>query len=788
MRIALFGLTLGVIAVGFSPVLPSRVVLLGTLLSVAWLVLASSLRSNKALTRGCGRYGQCARTVRWVQGVLGLLLGLCLGVLHGYSVQQQQLSPHCVNVPLLVSGQVVSLPVIGKSPFGGQRARFQFSLTQPLPGGCDGPRYLQLSYYGEAEIQPGQVWQFSARLKQPRGLSNPGIFDAQYWFVERGIHAVGSVKGEGTLLTSSRARSQRHHQWRLGLRHRIDSLPLPETSRAVLAALTIADKSGIDDKLWQQFAALGINHLLVISGLHVGLVAGLGLLVGRVLASPLQGVHRVFSLTAPCCALLAAGSYMALAGFTLPTQRAFIMLLVFVVGTALARPQPAIVGLLYAATVIVLLNPLATLGSGFWLSFGAVLSLLWLANWQRGDRWLPRFAMTHGYMTLVMFPMGAFFFGGASVVSMLANAVLIPVIGLFVVPIALCAAIAHLLGFWGEWALWILAGEILAFLLAAIDAIAGGRTLLFQYSSGSTLAVCLAVVGCVVLVVPLHWRWRLPALLLPLWLLLPSGEVTRGDATETSITVLDVGQGTAVLVRAGHRVLLYDTGGGTPGGYTLGNAVVIPYLRSLGVTQLDTIIVSHQDADHSAGLPDVLRAFPVARLRYGGEPEPNSEASFQGKRCEAGESWRWPGGQVFSILSPAAEHGLSRNNGSCVLSISVAGKKLLFTGDIDGKRERILARYWTDRLASEALLVGHHGSKTSSYASFLKWAQPEIALVSAGYANRFGHPHADVTKRLQEAGAVLYNTAQNGAVTITVRADGEILTRVSRHPLRPYWM
>lgn len=783
--VTLLALVVGIVVTGLSPVLPrpSAVVVTALLFGI--------LQSRFSRKR------TCATCLVW-----GLLLGAFIAALYGQHQLAQQLSAHCVKQPLTISGRIISLPVIAPSPFGGLRSRFLFELTEALPASCGGVSRLQLSYYGDASLNPGEFWQFSVRLKRPQGLSNPGLFDAQYWFVQEGIHAVGSVKGEGRSIPASGSApagliqrySVVHHQWRLKLRNHINSLPFSAPVRAVLAALTIADKSGITPLMWQQFAALGINHLLVISGLHVGLVAGLGLYLGRAAALPfalggLRAAHRLSVWMPAGVALLSAGTYMALAGFTLPTQRAFVMIAVFVLGTAATRPQPALASVLYAAVAILSLNPLGALGSGFWLSFGAVLGLLWLASWQKGLPGWRRFLTTHTYMTLVMLPLGAFFFGGASVISMFANAFLIPIVGLIVVPLSLLAALAHLLGMWWEWLFWLLAGQMLELVLEAIGRVTQfNGALFFQSMPSGQLALLLGVIGCVLLVFPLQWRWRLPLLLLPLALLLPP-QTLSADAQDTmQVTILDVGQGTAVVVHAGGRALLYDTGGGTPGGYTLAASVVVPYLKSLGVAKLDTLIVSHQDADHSAGVAEVLRAFPVSRLRYGGAPDRSVHARYSGRPCSAGEAWRWPQGQTFTLLAPAQEPGLSSNNGSCVLQIEYAGARVLLTGDIDGRRERGLATYWREGLYSQVLLAGHHGSKTSSYWSFLKWVLPDAVVFSAGYANRFGHPHPDIVERFSAADVRQFNTAQSGAITLEMSRQGRVSIIENRAVFRPYWM
>lgn len=731
----------------------------------------------------------------------GCLAGLCLGAmvasLYGQLVMARTLSPACTHIAQRVAGQVSALPTVKESVFGGIQQRFILELSEPLPAACGAPRRLMLSYYGAATILPGEHWRFSVRLKQPRGHSNPALHDRQYWFVQAGIHAVGSVKGEGVRLNANHPGAQLHQRWRHRVSERVKTLPFAQDVRAVLAALTIADKSGINTALWQQFASLGVNHLLVISGLHVGLVAGLALLVARGLCAPLRQLPGIRRWAPAVLSISAAGLYMALADFSLPTQRAFTMLVCFLLATGLMRPQPAALGLLYAALILLLLNPLAALGSGFWLSFGAVAALLWLAAWRAGaPRW-RQFVGTHGYMTLAMFPLGAYFFGGASVVSMLANAILIPLVGLVVVPLALIAALGHLLDSWLQWLPWLVAGTVLEAALAAMAAVtsvAGGG--LFRVTAGGFLPAAMALMACLVLPVPLSWQLRLPTLVLLLPLLFVPARLHIGAAggadyvstepvsTATRVSFLDVGQGTAVVVQAGNRALLYDTAGGVAGEYTLANAVVVPYLHRQGIAVLDTLIVSHQDADHSAGMGDVLGAFAVGRLRYGGD----AGALHRGKPCVAGEAWRWPGGQVFQMLSPAHEPDLDSNNGSCVLRIQAGGRQVLLAGDIDGGRERLVARYWPDRVSSDVLLAAHHGSKTSSYWSFIKHVKPAFAVISAGYANRFGHPHPEVTARLQAADASVYATPHSGALTFEIEADGALTVVANRAVLRPYWM
>jgi len=294
----------------------------------------------------------------------------------------------------------------------------------------------------------------------------------------------------------------------------------------------------------------------------------------------------------------------------------------------------------------------------------------------------------------------------------------------------------------------------------------------------------LALLAAVLLVLPAAGRVRLLALLMALPLALPRGLADERTAPLTRVTVLDVGQGTAVVVRTGRRVLVYDTGGGDPVGSNMTKSVVLPYLRSQGIAALDTLVISHPDTDHSAGATTLLGAMPVGRLRYG-DRVPGVTG---GQYCVSGEAWRWPGGPSFQFLSPALESHLASNDRSCVLQIEVDSYRLLLVGDIERGRERELVRYWGRNLRQDWLLVAHHGSATSSTHTLLKVMRPGMAVVSSGYANRFGHPHPDVLRRLRHIGARVLSTAESGALEFEF-APGEA-PRVSRYRLekRRFWM
>ncbi|GAB5449949.1 MAG: hypothetical protein Hals2KO_02770 [Halioglobus sp.] len=557
-----------------------------------------------------------------------------------------------------------------------------------------------------------------------------------------------------------------------------------------MRALTVADSSGLSGEVQRAFRSFGISHLLVISGLHIGLVGGLGLLLGRLLVV-LTGGHRLWRSWLPVViALACAAFYSLLASFTLPAQRALIMLAVFLITRAAGRWRQGWNSLLMAALAVLLLNPLAVTGSGFWLSFGAVAALLWYSGWRSGAGYKPaipaRLFGTHFYMSLIMLPLGGWFFGGGSLVASVANMVLIPLVGFYIVPLALLGAFSARCGLGLATLCWELAALPLRWLLPLATSEAASDAGLFWYLQGSSTAFLLALMGLALFLLPDRRRTVPFAAMLALPLLLPATAIAPEPSRALKVTVFDVGQGTAVLIQAGRRALLYDTGPGDPGGRNVGEDLLLPALSAAGIRRLDTLVVSHGDLDHSAGAQTLLSQIPVRRLRRGadGFELPGSSA------CEAGESWRWPGGQRFRFLSPGLNGSTSpaaRNNASCVLQVDIDGYRLLLAGDVERPGELQAVVYWRDALRSQWLLVAHHGSATSSSYSKLKHMQPTVAVVSAGYRNNFRHPHPSVVARLDTFGAQILNTAREGALEFTIR-DGQLQeTRGYRRGSRPYW-
>ena len=774
MQSWMIGMVLGLVLTGYAPALPP------------WsLVIPVVLWVTALAPRVCLRWPSRSVPRVLLRVLVGFSWGVLVGVSHGHSLLDDRLPTYCVGQSLEVEGQVASLPSQRAVPGIGIRQTFRFRVNSIAPAECAAPRYVLLNYYGARRMVPGDFWRFPVRLKKPWGLSNPGGYNGQAWLVQAGIHATGSVRLSRPHEYLGRGLSGTHHRLRQRIATRIESLGLKPDIAAVLRAVTVADKSAIDEPLWSLFQQFGINHLLVISGLHVGLVAGMGYLFGAALVRLFVRSRYSGACVPGLCALLAAFLFAALAGFSLPAVRALCMLACVLTAVWSGRLTIAWSHLLLAALVVLLLNPLAAIGSGFWLSFGSVAGLLWYLCWRRSVGRGRAVVGTHAYMALLMLPFGAFFFQGASLVGALGNLIMIPLVGWIVVPAALAASASYLLELPFETVLWRCAAWPLEQILP-LGAMLADRGGSWIYLSRNTVlpAMVLALCGIGLLVVPAAGWFRMLSVLLFLPVLLPDKPNGQTPLQKTEVTVFDVGQGTAVLIRAGSHALLYDTGGGQREGPNIATRVILPLLESEGVNVLDTLIVSHPDLDHSAGQQAVIATVSVQRLRYGGVPA----QTLPGLPCVAGEAWHWPGGPTFQFLSPAVAIPLKRNNASCVLMVRVGGSRLLLPGDIESVQERALVEYWGRGLDADWLLAGHHGSQTSSSWPWLKFSSPSTVIVSSGYANRFGHPHEDIVVRYRALDIQVLETWRAGALRLEFSPTQAPTFTLWRDKKRRYWL
>ncbi|NQY03241.1 MAG: DNA internalization-related competence protein ComEC/Rec2 [Halieaceae bacterium] len=727
----------------------------------------------------------------------GALSGLGWGTIYATQRLKRTLPKDCLRERLEIAGTVSGLPqrwvTVGRPPVHS----FDFEVARLEPERCQGPVKLRLNYYGERTIKAGESLQLNVRLRRPRGLANPGVVPREAWYHLNGIDALGSVSGQPLDLAHSTASAGSIHsigagvaRLRATISEAIDQTSIHEGSAAILKALAVADRSGISPELWRLFQQLGVVHVLVVSGLHIGLVALMGLGLGA-------GLNRVLGLLGlaprwllgPALGAMSAGAYAALAGFSLPTVRALVMVWVMLAALASARMASSARALVLAVTLIVLWQPLSPISPGFWLSAGAVALLLWWSLWQPSRQKWSTVWRTHLYMCLVMMPLTAVWFSGVSTVAALANMITVPLISIWVVPLTLIGIplsiisqpMADLAWRLASWPLntWLQLAQGFHWVL--------GQSVYINTGMGISSAM-LALIVMLALLLPVGVRARA---LLASALVAVLASPNPAPSWASRLVVLDVGQGTAVVFQEGKRAALIDTGGGDPAAITRLDAVVLPWLQREGIRELDTLVVSHADLDHSAGASALLRRLPVSRVRLGealGAHGPLVLASGADvSRCRLGESWRWSDDTHFTVMS-GVDRRLSGNDASCVIAINSHGVRFLLPGDITAGLEKSLVRYWQEDLKSEVLLASHHGSLSSSSSAWLRRVDATSVVYSAGYANAFGHPHWRVEKRVDLTGAHSVVTGEHGALEYRVGADGSLtLTRHSFSP-RYWWM
>lgn len=713
-------------------------------------------------------------------------IGFCWALVTAHLRLADRLAPELEGRDIDVVGIVASLPAAGE-----RSLRFEFEpehAEAKLPGKIllawyRSPSFEEQPSVVAAPVHPGDRWRFTVRLRRPHGNVNPQGFDYEAWLLERGLGATGYVRSARNSLPEQlgtrNSFSDQIEKIRGSVRDRFKQVLGETPASGILAALAVGDQRSISAEEWQLFNRTGVTHLMSISGLHVTMVSGLAAWFAGWLwrRSAFLMMRLPARKAAALAAIAGALGYSLIAGFAVPAQRTFWMVTVVALALCTGRIAAPARTLALALAVVLAFDPWAGLSPGFWLSFGAVTLIFFVATGKQSV--LGQWLQVQWAITLGLAPATLLLFARVSIVGPLANAVAIPLVSAVVTPLALLAAVLP----WD--ALLELAAWLLQWLLQFLEWCAALPAALWQQHTPPLWSVLLALAGVAWLLAPrgLPWRAMGLAMMLPA-VALPPPAPAPGEAW---ITTLDVGQGLAVLVRTANRALLYDAGPGF-GETDSGERIIAPYLRATGIERLDTMVVTHNDTDHSGGAASVAANLEVGELLHSlpdGHPLPGMVAGA--RRCAAGESWEWDGVR-FAILHPAsaAARAKKSNDLSCVLKVMAGGRSMLLTGDIERLAEGELARRDAAALASDVLLVPHHGSRTSSSADFLAAVRPAVAVIPVGYRNRFGHPHADVAERYRDAGIRVWRTDLEGAVTVHL-ANDKITLKSQRREARRYW-
>ena len=723
---------------------------------------------------------------------LAMALGFCWALGLAHLKMADRLAPELEGKDVEVVGIVASLPAIGE-----RSLRFEF---EPERGGVDGaevalPDRILLSWYRSAAyedqpslladpVHPGERWRLTVRLRRPHGQLNPHGFDYEAWLLERGVGSTGYVRSSKKAfpekLGERNSFSDRIEQIRERVRDRFKNVLGETPAGGILAALAVGDQRAISPEEWRLFNRTGVTHLMSISGLHVTLISGLF----AWLASWLWRRSSWLMLRLPArkagagAAIAGAFGYTLIAGFGVPAQRTCLMVTVVALALWSGRIASPARTLALALGAVLLLDPWAVLAPGFWLSFGAVALIFFTSN--ENEATAKQWLRVQWAITIGLAPAALFLFSRVSVVGPLANAVAIPVVSAVVTPLALIAAVLPWDG------LLLFTAWLTEWLLQFLEWCASLPAATWQQHAPPLWSVVLALAGVLWLLAPRGVPWRATglALMLPA-VALPPPSPAIGEAW---ITTLDVGQGLAVVVRTANRALIYDAGPAFGAEADSGERVIAPYLRAEGITRLDMMVVTHNDNDHSGGAASVTENFEVdALLSSLAAGHPLLGLVPDARRCAAGQRWDWDGVR-FEFLHPEGVEARAKksNDLSCVLKVSAGGRSMLLTGDIEKPAEAELVHRGAAALASDVLLVPHHGSRTSSSAEFLAAVHPAAAVVPVGYRNRFRHPNAGVMERYAAMNVRIFRTDRDGAVTIGL-SNESLNIEGERQKRRRYW-
>nr|WP_041419936.1 DNA internalization-related competence protein ComEC/Rec2 [Shewanella violacea] len=647
-------------------------------------------------------------------------------------------------------------------------------------------KVLRLSWKQAPKLAIGEQWEFLVKPKPITGVLNQGGYNQQRSMLSRHIVMKGSVKS-GIKLTEA-----------VSLRSRIINELKPELAHFahgdLMLAILLGDKSLIDSQRWRSLRVSGSGHLIAISGLHLSVVTTWVFFLSLYLLARFKpSLSRKNILIAGLLSAFCAIFYAYLAGFSLPTQRALIMLLLLLTMGLMKRFSSSWERLLYALFIILVLDPLTCMSAGFWLSFSALgIIFLTLSQWTKfvphqeeasGARLnvkhkLKLFWSVQWRLSLGLGLLQALLFGGISVYGLLFNLVLVPWFSLIVIPVSfLCFSIWALgqvfsMDFPQIFALVDMSLVPMSIGFSMIESLPGA----WMSVSGQTIA-CLSfsILGLILLCRVSHPRWRLVSLILfmPLGLNVLFGLIAPRQS-EWRLHLLDVGQGLSAVIEKSGKALIYDTGAAYGANFSYAERVILPFLRYRGLDSVDYLVLSHSDNDHAGGAQLLIDSFPDASVI-------SDIAKYSQLDCRP-KSLLWQGLKLEILAPNTPEDG---NNGSCVLRVSDDEHQLMLSGDIEEEGEVLLLAS-SQTLQSEVLVAPHHGSRTSSTTAFINRVSPQLVLFPAGFNNRYGFPKQDVVERYQFMGAQVLVTGNEGQVSVLFR-HGERRISTYRADLAPFW-
>lgn len=709
-----------------------------------------------------------------------------------------------LNLPVQIVGKVINLPEIGYSMHGVKKASFLFEIHQ-IKNTTDSHRYflkpkIKLSWYeGRKDFLPeiitGQKWCLPVKLKSNHSSINPKAFDYEQYLFTQDIVARGSVN---TRNSAFQLLEEHGFDLRFWLSNQIDKTFKNSTNLALYKALLIGDKSKINAQQWEVLEKTGTIHLMAISGLHIGIMALLGFVLfgwlWRVLIRYSAKIRKIPKVLFSAVAVLFLISfYLYISGAAVSTQRAWIMAAVFILLLFLRRKFQPWSALSLSAIAVVIWQPSSVLNTGFWLSFGAVF-LIFLTLQQPRVKPLKVWQKTiliQFVLTLGMIPLLAFYFQQIPFISSVANLIAVPVVSILALPFLFLTLISNLIlmDLYPPLAFFVVQvndfiWHYLWLFLTQVSTISSGLNNGF-WALGR---VEIWQVSLVYLIWFMLYRFKiklriaLPLAIISFFILIALLSIWNVDRPtkqgEIKLTVLDVGQGQALVMETKNHTVVYDTGAKWGAKLDGAKLALLPYLKQQKVNEIDLLMVSHGDLDHSGGVVSLLKKVKALE-KVSGQARKLNKLARRNDFTDCHQK-KWVFDEVlFSVISRPKEKA-SDNNRSCVLQITTGTQSIMIMGDVSKKIEKTLIKRHGNSLQSGILIAGHHGSNTSTSNDWLKIVKPTMVVFVTGYKNRFGFPKQKIIDRVEKHNSKWLNTACSGAIEFTITPTSWQLNNLER--------
>lgn len=821
--------------------------------------------------------------------LISLWLFICtfyLSSFHLATIIDQQIPENLTKKDVLITGKVIDLPKTTKNS-----SRFYFLIESLLL--VDDASLLETQKWGKGKkirlswrsydlvqsggIKPGERYRLVVRLKKPRGMVNEKGFDYHAWLLRNGVRATGyvktytqsnenknvkpanfrisdafdkhrSIKGRESpvsIFNQAEAWFAGMNIWvskvRFTVAQHFDSFNKGYENIAIFKALVIGDKSDVSSIQWNVFSNTGTIHLMAISGLHIGLVAAAAFAIASLLSKLVQMLfldvsYRLLRVFPPFFSIISSTTYALIAGMSIPTQRAMIVVALINITMMLSIKSSFFRILLIAAVCIAVTDPFSFMQPGFWLSFLAVCILIYVFSGRINKKsWLVTFCLTQIVVFIGLFVILSLLNLPITVSSIPANIIAVPLVSFVILPLLFLFLIVSLFSV-------TVAGVILSFTDVVFHILMSILTNINDWGLVYHLSLVdffpfLMVGGLGVLFVlsPKGLCFRPLGFMLLLTIILNE----RDKVNELNVNVLDVGQGLSVVVHEAHNeflktnkkkalssTMIYDVGAKFSDSFDIGSRILVPFLKSKGIHYVDSLVVSHLDNDHAGGFEGLLRGVEVEQIVTGQEQglqerfnrflsvEKKHKHQFLAgdiKPCGAGflhqhetndQKIRAANVEVlWPVLAPDIanrEPGVKsqvyleainkQNNYSCVVLIRYEGITMLIMGDAESKVEKYLLKNMLLPKDVDILVAGHHGSNTSSTWRFVEHVNPKHVIFSSGYKNSYGHPAQKVLERFKSRGTKIYTTGVDGQINIHINKRGRLkLVKVREKQDKPWY-